>query len=115
SPDGHAEFIMERAMKASHRTLGTPPYDNLGLPWSISSKEAIAATPPLNEGLAELKFALPPTANVFDKGNRMRIVITGADADNNLTMPYFPAPVQSVQLGGDKASFISAPVLKTDE
>ncbi|MEM6416018.1 MAG: CocE/NonD family hydrolase, partial [Pseudomonadota bacterium] len=47
SPDGHAEFIMERAMKASHRTLGTPPYDNLGLPWSISSKEAIAATPPL--------------------------------------------------------------------
>ena len=50
--DGAVHFLTEAVIRASHRTLGTAPYDNMGLPWPSSTAADIAATPPLNEGPA---------------------------------------------------------------
>jgi len=109
--DGTVHFLTDGVMRASHRTLGTPFYDKFGLPWSSSTAADVEAAPVLTEGVAELRFDLQPTANLFEAGHRIRLVITGADAHTNLTVPIFPAPEASVWVGGEYPSRIEVPVL----
>jgi predicted acyl esterase len=105
-------LLTEGVILASHRTLGSPPYDNLGLPWLDGRERIVRATPPLSaERPALLEFALQPTAARFRKGHRLRLVIAGADAHTNLTVPYEPAPTLTVWSGAATASRLLLPVV----
>ena len=108
---GEPFYLTDGIIRSSHRKLGQPPYDKMGLPWLDGSRAVVDSTPPLDENEPSvLKFTLYPTAARFQQGHRLRIVITGADAHSNLTIPYDPPPVISVWTGSGAASRIILPV-----
>jgi putative CocE/NonD family hydrolase len=76
--DGKSHYITDGLLKASHRAEATPLFDNLGLPWHRHHKEDVV---PITAGeVVQLRFDMMPTANVFNKGNRIRVTITCANA-----------------------------------
>jgi len=89
--------------------LSEPYYDNLGLPFHRSYA---ADVQPLKPGRPEeLVFDLQPTSNLFEAGNRMRVTVVGADADNATPLSLDPAPTVKVYREKKKASYISLPVV----
>jgi putative CocE/NonD family hydrolase len=106
---GVSNYITEGTLRASHRKLSKPAHDNLRLPWHRSYLEDMS---PLPEGTpVRLVFDLHPTSNVFDEGNRIRVTITCADKDNNLTPELSPPPTVTVHRGCRKGSFIKLPIV----
>jgi putative CocE/NonD family hydrolase len=76
--DGYSHYITDGLLRASHRAETAPPFDNMGLPWHRHYKEdAVPITP---GEIVELRFDMMPTANVFNKGHRIRVTITCANA-----------------------------------
>jgi putative CocE/NonD family hydrolase len=107
---GVSHYVSEGCLRASHRKLGRPPYDNVGLPYHPSAAADIS---PLIAGApAELVFDLLPVANVFNKGNRMRVTIVDADRDNLETPVITPAPRVTVYRSAKHASRIDLPVVR---
>ncbi|MEM6415951.1 MAG: CocE/NonD family hydrolase [Pseudomonadota bacterium] len=110
--DGSVHFLTDGLMRGSYRTLGKPDYDYLGMPWSVATADAVDATPPLNAGTASLEFPMKAIANRFEKGHRIRVVVTGADSDGTLLIPLSPPPTQKLMIGGASPSLIELPILK---
>lgn len=109
--DGRPFMLTEGVLLASHRQPGTPPYDNLGLPFPDGRESVVRATPPLSHDRpALLAFPLQPTAVRFRKGHRVRLVLAGADAHTNLTIPWDPPPVLDVWTGKPAPSRLVLPV-----
>jgi uncharacterized protein len=108
--NGAATFVSDGVMLASHRKLGTPFYNAFGVPWSSSTKADVDTTAPINTTVGDLEFSLQPSALEFAKGHRIRLVVTGADANTNLTIPYAASPVISVHLGTREGSRLVVPV-----
>ena len=108
TPDGFSHYVTEGALRASHRAVSDPPYNNLGLPYHRSFAADVKALP---RDPVELAFDLEPTSKIFAAGNRIRVTITGADKDNNLTPRLSPAPKVSIYRNTEHASFITLPVI----
>ncbi len=111
--EGVSHYVSEGTLRASHRAINEPYYDNLGLPFHRSHKEDIVELEPGEP--AELSFDLQPTSNFFNAGNRIRITITCADKDNALTPELSPPPTVSVYRNAQHASYISLPVIGVAE
>lgn len=106
---GRAWYITEGQLRASHRRLATPAWKNLGLPWHRSFQEDLR---PLTPGEpTELTFDLQPTSNLFDKGHRIRVRLSGADAGNAATPVLQPAPTVSIYRDRERASYIDLPLI----
>ncbi|MEO0398055.1 MAG: CocE/NonD family hydrolase [Pseudomonadota bacterium] len=112
--DGDVHHLTDSAVRASYATLGAAPFNNLGLPWHLATIESAKSAPSLNAAPLPLELALQPIANHFEKGSRIRLVITGADADNNLTIPYLPEPTQNLLIGGAKPGLLKLPIINTE-
>jgi putative CocE/NonD family hydrolase len=106
--EGISHYITEGNLQASHRNSSPPPYRNFGLPFHAGRSSDIVH---LTAVPVELVFDMHPTSNVFDRGHRIRIAITGADRDNLRTKEQTPAPVITVLLGEEYASRITLPVI----
>lgn len=105
---GHSHYVTEGVLRASHREMASPPWDNLGLPWHRSFASDLK---PLRRGeVVELRFDMHPVAHLFNRGNRIRITIMGADAGNTETPPS-PDAVVKLHFGGKFPSRIEFPVL----
>ena len=104
---GNSYLITEGILRASHRALSTPPFDNLGLPYHRSYAEDVAELP--NKPV-ELVFNLYPTSYIFDTGHRIRITITCSDKDNFITPQIDPAPTVSVYRDADHPTYIVLPI-----
>ena len=111
--EGVSRYITEGALRASHRAVQDPPYDNLGLPYHRSYDTDVKDLEPGRP--AELVFDLEPTAKVFRAGNRIRLTITCADKDNAATPVLAPAPVVTVFKSAEHASYVSLPIVGPDE
>jgi putative CocE/NonD family hydrolase len=107
--DGSSRYVTEGSLRASHRARRVPPFDKLGLPFHRSYREDLAPVP-AGEPI-ELVFDLQPTAQLFRRGQRLRIAITGADADNFETPPRDPAPRIDLLRGSEYASWIELPAI----
>lgn len=46
--DGEPFYLTDGVIRSSHRKLGHPPYDKMGLPWLDGSRAAVESTPPLS-------------------------------------------------------------------
>ncbi|UCE40898.1 MAG: CocE/NonD family hydrolase [Candidatus Aminicenantes bacterium] len=108
--EGVSHYVSEGALRASHRALHEPYYDNLGLPFHRSHEEDMVELKPGEP--AELAFDLQPISNVFNAGNRIRITITCADKDNASTPELSPPPTVSVYRNTQHASYITLPVIQ---
>jgi predicted acyl esterase len=109
---GYSRYLTQSSLRASHRTLGTPKYSNLGLPWTTSVKADVEATAPLNEGIAELQIVLEPVGNRFNAGHRIRVTVTGADADLNWSVPRTPPAKLTIERNIHYPSRIVLPILE---
>lgn len=107
APDGKHAVRAHGRLRASHRRLGTAPYDYLGLPYHRSFR---ADHQPLQPGVpVELRFDLLPTSTIIRKGWRLRLVITGADPRQRVFMKADPAPTVTLHSGASMASYIDIP------
>jgi putative CocE/NonD family hydrolase len=102
-------YITEGNLRASHRPLSESPFNNLGLPYHRHYQSDLALIPPGKP--FELVFGLLPTSYLFRAGNRIRITVACADADNFDTPVLKPAP--KIRLIRDTAhpSFVELPII----
>lgn len=108
---GVSTYVTEGVLRASHRALGTAPYDNFGLPYHRGFPEDVQWVVP---GQAvELVFEMAPTSVIFDKGNRLRLTLTGADKDNAATPRLELTPTLTIYRDKDRPSSISLPIVGT--
>ncbi|MDX1394454.1 MAG: CocE/NonD family hydrolase [Gemmatimonadota bacterium] len=106
-PDGRSRYVTEGVLRASHRATAPAPWDNLGLPFHRSFESDVS---PLPEGEpAELELDLHPTSTVFNAGNRLRVTVMGADADNTEER-YATPPTVGLHRGPGTPSGIVLPV-----
>jgi len=110
--DGYSRYLTQASLLASHRTLGTPKFSNLGLPWATSTRADVDATAPLTDGVAEVQIVLEPVGNLFNAGHRIRVTITGADADLNWSVPRSPPARLTVERNAEYPSRIVLPIVE---
>jgi len=111
---GVSHYRTEGMLRASHRVLGDPPYRYGGLPLPDSRRKIVEQTPPLSAGVAELTFELYPTANLFEKGHRIRVSVVGNDRGNTTTPILDPPPTVTLFHTSKHPSRIELPVLLDD-
>ncbi|WP_439533539.1 CocE/NonD family hydrolase, partial [Polymorphobacter sp.] len=108
--DGKAVVRSHGRLRASHRKLGTAPFDTLGLPWHRSFREDYT---PLEPGQpVSLEFDMLPTSTIVKKGMKLRLVIAGADPRQRMDPPSGPAPIVTIMSGGVQASTLLLPVVE---
>ena len=107
SPNGQSRYVSEGTMRLSHRNPAPAPWDNLGLPYQTSVQADLS---PLVPGeVARVSMDLQPTATLFNAGNRIRITVMGADADN--TEPPHFTPRIRLHRSREHPSGVTLPVL----
>ncbi len=107
---GDSKYITQGNLRASHRALGKAPFKNFGLPWHNHYQNELK---PIRTGEpVELIFDLLPTAYRFSKGNRIRVTLTCADADNFDTLTINPAPKLRLLRDVKHPSFVELPVVQ---
>jgi putative CocE/NonD family hydrolase len=109
--NGKSTYITEGNMRASHRALSKAPYNNLGLPYHSHYKGDLAPIPAGEP--VELVFNSMPTSYRFHKGNRIRITVAFADADNFETPVINPAPKLRLLRDMNHPSFVQLPVVQS--
>jgi putative CocE/NonD family hydrolase len=108
--NGNSTYITEGELRASHRTLSLPPFENFGLPWRNHFESEIQ---PIQKGEPfELVFDLRPTAWQFSTGKRIRITLAFADDGNFDTPVLDPAPMIQLMRDENHPSFVEIPVLQ---
>ena len=103
-------YITEGILRASHRVLSKAPYNNLGLPYHRHYKSDLVSFPAGEP--VELIFDLLPVAYQFRAGNRVRISVTCADADNFETPTLNPLPKIRLLRNSVHASFVEFPIIR---
>jgi len=109
--NAYSRYLTQNSLRASHRTLGTPKYSNLGLPWTTSVRADVDAVAELTEGVAKLSIVLEPLGNRFNAGHRIRVTVTGADADLNWSVPRTPPAQLTVERNSEYPSRIVLPIV----
>jgi hypothetical protein len=106
---GNADYVaVQGRLRASHRSLNTPYYDFLGLPWHRSFEEDMEPLP-IGEPV-ELVFDNLPTSNVFEAGHRIRLTINCASKQVLSFLQFDPPPVVSIYRNKMYKSYISLPI-----
>jgi putative CocE/NonD family hydrolase len=107
-PDGTSHFVTTNAVRASHRTVNKAPFNNLGLPWLGHFK---ADAKMLTRMPSIIELDLKPIANLFDKGNRIRVTITGAEAEEGDASPLSGNREFTIYRNKKYSSSIDLPVI----
>ncbi|MBJ88954.1 MAG: hypothetical protein CMO98_03755 [Woeseia sp.] len=109
---GKSHYITEGVLRGSHRKTSQAPFENFGLPFHRSYEEDLA---PMQAGQpVDLAFDLMGTAITLDAGHRIRVTITGADANNFALYPDptgKDAPIIEVFTGSHSGSYVDLPTL----
>jgi putative CocE/NonD family hydrolase len=105
---GTSTYVTEGVLRASHRALAQPPFDNFGLPWPRSFQgDAV----PLPAEPAELVFDLHPTAKRFPSGHRIRVTLQGADRNTHVAVHPKRPPRVAVYRDVARPSRIVLPIV----
>lgn len=110
APDGTITTISEGQLRASHRKPGEAPYDTLGLPFHAGREADMLPLSPNAPTLME--FEMLPLAHQVQPGHRLRLTITGDNA-NGAGMPPATRPAKRLTILHDAAhpSRIELPVV----
>lgn len=108
---GNSSYVTEGVLRASHRRLSEPCFNQLGLPYHRSFTSDIIDLP---NTPVELIFDLHPISYVFRKGNRLRVALTCADSDNAFTPKLSPPPQISLYRNANYPSGIILPIAEPE-
>jgi putative CocE/NonD family hydrolase len=107
---GTSRCLTDGLLRASHRALAEPPFDNLELPYHRHFKEDVKSLP---ENMpATLHFDLLPISRVIKAGNRIRLTITGADKSYTEEGRIDPPPTVTVYRSQQYPSHIVLPIVE---
>ncbi|MBD2158906.1 CocE/NonD family hydrolase [Leptolyngbya sp. FACHB-16] len=106
-----SRYLTEGALRASHRAISTPPYNNFGLPYHQSFESEIIT---LSDYPTELNFDLHPISYIFKAGHQIRLTIACTDKDNALTPELSPPPTISLYRSIHHTSYITLPIISED-
>jgi putative CocE/NonD family hydrolase len=107
-PSGRVAYLTEGVLRLSDRNLASA---HVGADPLHSYLRSDAT--PMTPGKAEtIRIALSPIAAVLRKGERLRIAIAGADADNLERIPSAGPATLTLERGRATPSFVELPVLK---
>lgn len=109
--NGKSTYITEGNLRASHRKLGRAPFDQMNLPFHSYYQTDVTPIP-AGEPI-ELVFSLQPTSYRFQQGNRIRISIVCADADNFETPVLDPTPMFRMLRDPKHPSSIQLPIIQS--
>ena len=106
--DGSVRYVTEGLLRAIHRAeMPCPANYRTTWPWRTFARKDMKPMPIGEPQL--LRFALLPVAWCFAKGSRVRLSISGADADHFVQTPHGRPPLLTVMSGGDHATMIELP------
>ncbi len=105
---GKSFYLTEGCLRVSHHKQGQAPFNNLGLPYPSHYQKDLAPIPAGKP--VDLTFSLLPVSYRFQKGNRIRLSIVCADADNFDSPVIHPAPGLQLLRGGNHPSYVQLPV-----
>lgn len=111
--DGTVRYVTEGVLRAIHRAEAPAPRAyRTTWPWhSFARKDA----EPMPIGAPQLlRFALLPVAWRFATGSRIRLSISGADADHFVQTPHGRPPLLTLSSGGSRASMLELPTAKQE-
>jgi putative CocE/NonD family hydrolase len=107
---GNSRYLTEGALRVSHRAISVAPFNDMGLPYCrsfVADSESLVDGRPV-----DLAFDLLPTSFIVPKGNRIRVSITGADADNASTPEQPSPPVVSIFRNVNHMSYMTLPIIE---
>ncbi|MDJ0840499.1 MAG: CocE/NonD family hydrolase [Acidobacteriota bacterium] len=110
--DGKSNYITEGFQRASLRAAAAPPFKTGGAPWLRAHTADQQKLIPGQK--VEVTVSMLPIAHYFQKGNRVRVTITGADGDNRLTPRRRNAPEITLHYGGETPSRLTLPVIPAE-
>jgi putative CocE/NonD family hydrolase len=108
-PDGYSHYITDGLLRASNRAESAPSFDNIGLPFHTHFEENVQPIP--EDEVIRLSFDMMPTANLFNKGHRIRVTITCANAGWDELPIEEPATITMMR-NARFPSHIALPVVK---
>ena len=107
--DGTVRYVTEGLLRALHRKESAAPASyRTSWPFRSFRREDAA---PLVPGQAErIRIPLLPISWVFRAGSRIRLSISGMDADHCVQVPHGRPPELTLLRGGDQASALELPL-----
>lgn len=103
---GRSTLVTEGQLRLSMRRTDKAPWHDML--WRREFWEDVLPVEP--DEIYDVEISLLPTAYLFNRGNRIRLTVNGADHDNAV-LPEFPESELGIQLGGENGSKILLPVL----
>jgi putative CocE/NonD family hydrolase len=110
--DGTVRYVTEGVLRAIHRAEAPCPRE-YKTTWPFRTFARKDARPmPIGEPQL-LRFALLPIAWRFGKGSRIKLSISGADADHFVQTPHGRPPLLTLKSGGEQATMLELPTSTT--
>jgi len=107
--DGSIRYVTEGLLRALHRQESPAP-ESYRTTWPFRSFRREDAAPLVPGQVTRLRIPLLPTAWVFRQGSRIRLSLSGADADHAAQVPHGRPPRLTLLRGGDRASALELPL-----
>jgi len=107
---GVSRCLTDGILRASHRALAEPSFDNLGLPYHRHFEEDVMSLP--GDKPVSLRFGLLPISQVFKAGHRIRVTITCADKSYTEENRIDPPPTVTIHRSQQYPSHIVLPVVQ---
>jgi uncharacterized protein len=106
--DGTVRYVTEGMLRGLHRAERPPPAEyRAAWPWHSHAKGDTATLVP--DIPARLRVVLLPMSWVFQAGSRIRLSLSGADADHFGQVPHGRPPCLRIHRGGDGGSSLALP------
>ena len=107
--DGSAAYLSEGFLNFAHRRVGDDPGGHEGPVWHSWSKADLA---PVNPGEAmDIQVEMYPVSCIVRAGERLRLTIAGADADNLVVPTQGDEATLTITIGGERASRLILPTV----
>lgn len=107
--DGSTAYLSEGFLNFAYRRLGDDPGGHEGPVWHSWSKADLA---PVHPGEAmDIQIELYPVSAVVRAGQRIRLTVAAADADNLVVPTQGDEATLTITVGGERASRLILPIV----
>ena len=107
--DGSAAYLSEGFLNFAHRRVGDDPGGHEGPVWHSWSKGDLADVEPNTP--MDLEVELYPISSIVRAGERIRLTIAAADADNLVVPTEGDEATLTITVGGERAAKLTLPIV----